>query len=37
MSDGVSKIPALKDLFVQCKNIVTQLHFKGNVVEEEML
>jgi hypothetical protein len=37
MNDGISKIPALRDLLVKCKNIVTKLHFKGDVVEQELL
>jgi hypothetical protein len=37
MTDGINKIPVLRDLIAACKNIVTKLHFNGDVVEQEMV
>ena len=37
MTDAVNKIPELKDLINRCKDVVTKLHYKGDVVEHEML
>jgi len=36
MTDGINKIPALRELLRRCKNIVTKLHFGGDIVEQEM-
>lgn len=37
MTDGINKIPALRELISSCKTIVTKLHFKGDIVEQEMM
>jgi hypothetical protein len=37
MADGINKVPSLKTLITHCKNVVTKLHFKGDVVEDELM
>jgi len=37
MTDSINKIPALRELIASCNNIVTKLHFKGDIVEQEMM
>ena len=36
MTDALNKIPGLKALVTSCKDIVTKLHFKADIIETEM-
>ena len=36
MCDSINKIPELRELIVRCKEIVTKLHYKGDVIENEV-
>ena len=37
MNDGINKVPLLKALINHCKNVVTKLHFKGEVANQELM
>jgi hypothetical protein len=37
MKDGITKVPSLKTLITHCKDVVTKLHFKGDMVEDELM
>lgn len=37
MTDDSNKIPAVRDLISTCKNIVTKMHFEGDITEQKMM
>ena len=36
MNDGINKVPLLKALINHWKNVITKLHFKGEVDNQEI-
>jgi len=36
MTDAMNKVPELRELLVHCKDVVTKLHFKADIVQQEM-
>ena len=36
MNDSVNKISELKDLLNHCREVVTKLHFKGDLIEAKL-
>jgi len=36
MTDAMNKVPELRELLAHCKAVVTKLHFKADMVQQEM-